>query len=402
MSDQIHDTYSVNKIEEGPDKLWVLEIFGAYAGANFSQKRLERQLTVARTSGYKFILSRVYEPNMLWNHKTRPEECVFVFDVIHEACENTGFDPSNFKFISGNAVVNRCYEGWCEANNITNKIKVVYCDFWITTVLGLDHDGGEIDCNDHRENIQRPKFLTCLNRRFRKQKGDTMAWFYHNKIMEKHADKIITSFIFDDLDLTDQGHEFVENYGEILKSFPSSLEDPDTDRQSQSEMYYDKTYPELMTNAYEKAVMDSYFDIAIDYVQSEDFTEEEFAILKQAFPWWKEMFISEKVYKVMAAKKPFLLFNEKGALDFMKKTYAFQTYESVLFDETYDIFDDYDERLDRVLDEAWKILERFDLAYIHESVYSGGVQAVIRHNHKRVIELAKKYHIMLEQNLKTF
>jgi len=40
MSDQIHDTYSVNKIEEGPDKLWVLEIFGAYAGANFSQKKI--------------------------------------------------------------------------------------------------------------------------------------------------------------------------------------------------------------------------------------------------------------------------------------------------------------------------------------------------------------------------
>jgi len=400
MSDQIHDTYAVNKIENETEKLWILEIFGAYAGANFSQKRLERQLTVARSGGYKFILSRVYEPNMLWQHVPEPEQCVFIFDVIHEACENTGFDPTKFKFLSGNAAVNRCYDGWCLANNITDKIKVVYCDFWITTVLGLDHDYGDLNCNDYRENVQRPYSFSCFNRRYRKQKGDTLAWLYHNNVHELYGDQIITSFVFDDLNLTDEGHEFVANYGEILKQFPSSLEAPDADRQN-SDMW-NKTYPELMTSAYEKAVMDSYCDIVIDYVQSEDFTQEQFDKFKKLYPWWQEMFISEKVYKTMAAKKPFLLFNEKGALEFMRKTYGFRTYDEVLFDETYDIFDDYDERLDRMLEECWNMLKNFDPAYMHESVYSGDVQSVIRHNYDRVYELAKKYHNMLERNLKVF
>ena len=396
------DTYSVSKVENEHGKLWVLEIFGAYCGANFSLKKLERQLTVASSGGYKFVLSRVYEPNMLWEHDPEPEDCIFIFDMIHQACENTGFDPANFKFLSGNAVVNRCYDGWCIANDVTNKIKVVYCDFWITTILGMDHDYGHLECNDYRENVQRPYYFSCLNRRYRKQKGDTLAWFYHNGVQEQFGDKMICSFIFDDLNLDDPGHEFVANYGEILKDFPSSLEDPKADRNNSNTEFFKKSYPELMTAAYERAVMNSYCDIVIDYVQSEDFTEEQFAEMKKLYPWWQEMFISEKLFKTLAAKKPFLLFNEKGALEFLRKTYGLQTYEEVLFDETYDIFDDYDERLDKVLEEAWNMMKNFDLAYMHESTYSGGVQAVIKHNYERVYELAKKYHSMLERNLTVF
>lgn len=401
MTENVLDTYIVEKKETEDENLWILEIFGAYPGANFTQKRLERQLTVARSSGYKFILNRTIEPNMMWEHETDPSKVKFLFDVIHESCDNTGFDPANFKLLSGNALVNQCYDSWCALHDIQNKIKVVFCDFWITTLLGNDHEGSDINCNDHRQNILRPYYFTCLNRRFRKQKGDTLAWLHHNNIMEKHGHQIKVSFVFDDLDLEDTDNEFVNMYGDVLKTYPGSLEDPDMTRTGSHE-FSNRSYPDLMTAEFEKAVMDSYYDIAIDFVQCEDFTDDEYATLKKEFPWWREMYVSEKTYKSMSAKKPFLIFGEKGILEFMRKRYGFLTYEEVLFDETYDIFDDYDERLDRVLDEAWKLLEKFDIEYMHESVYSGGVQDVINHNYRRVTELSKKYYILLERNLSSF
>ncbi len=94
-------------------------------------------------------------------------------------------------------------------------------------------------------------------------------------------------------------------------------------------------------------------------------------------------YITEKTYKAMLFKKPFILVSEKHALKALRVC-GFKTF-SPWIDESYDEIDDFDERVQAILAEIKKIslLSNEEMTqFLHE------VNEIIEHNHKLLYEIA--------------
>jgi hypothetical protein len=65
--------------------------------------------------------------------------------------------------------------------------------------------------------------------------------------------------------------------------------------------------------------------------------------------YYDKLHLTEKIFKPIVSKQPFMLLAAPGNLAYLKK-YGFKTFESVI-DETYDTIQDNDSRIEAVVDQ---------------------------------------------------
>jgi len=100
----------------------------------------------------------------------------------------------------------------------------------------------------------------------------------------------------------------------------------------------------------------------------------------------KHTFVSEKTYKPIIAKKPFIVFSEPGFLDAMRQI-GFQTFHPFI-NEDYDHIRDYDVKIDKIIKEVQRIsnLKKEDYENLLEQC-----QPIVKHNYKVAKKLAKRH-----------
>lgn len=101
----------------------------------------------------------------------------------------------------------------------------------------------------------------------------------------------------------------------------------------------------------------------------------------------EDAFLTEKVFKPMVMKHPFLLYANYGSLEYLK-TLGFETFSSI-FDETYDLTNASNVRFELMFDEVLKIgnLELEDLERMREKI-----MPVLDHNYNHFYnQLPKMY-----------
>jgi hypothetical protein len=93
---------------------------------------------------------------------------------------------------------------------------------------------------------------------------------------------------------------------------------------------------------------DTYFTLAVETYIGQTTVENEIKgiVSDQAGPC--ELFVTEKTFKPIAHQHPFLVCGMKGTLAFLKEN-GFETYDHI-FDESYDILDFFDAKLDALYD----------------------------------------------------
>jgi hypothetical protein len=93
--------------------------------------------------------------------------------------------------------------------------------------------------------------------------------------------------------------------------------------------------------------------------------------------------LTEKTYKAILFKKPFILVSEQHSLKALR-AFGFKTF-SPWFDESYDDIEDFDLRIDAILAELKRLslLSNEEMTKILQEV-----NEIIEHNHKVLFELA--------------
>jgi len=98
------------------------------------------------------------------------------------------------------------------------------------------------------------------------------------------------------------------------------------------------------------------------------------------------IFVSEKTYKPIITKKPFIVFSKPGFLDAMRQI-GFQTFHPYI-NEEYDNIVDYDVKIDKIIKEVQRIsnLKKEDYENLLEQC-----QPIVKHNYKVAKKLAKRH-----------
>lgn len=366
-----------------------LQIFSSYPGMVCTTKQLLNVFLHCKIRNENLIIDRVTEPNLLWDGTLLTSRNTF--DIIHQCLVESGFDPKRLLLILGTHSGKESYENWLKHKNIPSKYHydVLIGYHWLEQMRYVNinaravHVDKEFDFNKDYVNTGKPKHFTCFNGRLRPSKAKVAEWFFKNgfftdkKLKETH----ISSFCFQNID---NKHKYYLDNPEMFKVMPRNVE-------SKGEYYSryadDSDAPD--TEEFEHAQKSAYFDFVVDYIQHEDWTNmSEYSKMKQENPWWDEWMLSEKLYKNLFSKRPFIILGQKGGLNFLHEL-GFKTFP-FLFDESYDNIDDYNLRFRAITSQIKKIATTMTISDLHNIVYSDECQEILAHNRQHGIKKSEE------------
>jgi hypothetical protein len=134
------------------------------------------------------------------------------------------------------------------------------------------------------------------------------------------------------------------------------------------------------TDEFKNSFSSCLFNFNIDYHEAENFYSfEDYKEFKNKNDWWKEDVLSEKLFRSIIYKRPFIRFGMPNGLKVLR-SWGFKTFDGILFDERYDDIDDCFERIEHILDQVTTYLD-MPFNSLKEKVYSDEVQEVLDHNY---------------------
>ena len=376
-----HNYYATDPSPGGGESI-VLLLFGSYNSDQpefmKGEKPVAKHMRIAKNKGMKFIITKPHEPNVLWSyeHPLYPREEKFIFDIIHDHIANTGFNPKDVKFVSGNMYVHESYQGWCKWKQIPHnqQIHVMHRAFWIRYTVEND------PLVAYNHDAEKTRYFSLLNRNYRTHKGDILVEMIKQGLLEpEYTDKYYKSFSFYDMEST---CSLIAHNPGIEKYF-CSLENVDP-----AEFEPDKPMTEVVQSSELSTVLTtSAFDFVVDYSVIEDKDHSSLHAYQKTFPWHTENIFSEKTFRNVAYKRPFIRFGEPHSLHEFRNQYGFKTFDGILFDESYDKITDYDQRIAAMVSMIKDIMDNYTLTQLVEKIQSAEVQQVLEYNYIRYTEI---------------
>ena len=256
---------------------------------------------------YLFILD-------VWEDYSAPE----VFEQIHRYCKEKNVSPSKVIYGSGSIALYHDYEIFLKSNPVKEKIKLYFNPYWIL------YSFGNYSC-ESLEPLEERDYI-CLNRVW---KDHRIIFLY---LLDKYSlldDGYVSfpdedySFMWDNIfDLVKQIHYFHREHIDIsvFKKLPLVVDLPSLDyKVDDNDEFGNFENVNRMTDElvkfYEKSLI---------------------AIINEThiFNERSSCFITEKTWKTIIAKKPFMINGTKHSLRYLQ-LFGFKTFNEI-FDERYD------------------------------------------------------------------
>ena len=362
----------------------ITHIFSSYPGNIYPDSALENLMLKTKLEGFKLMIMRKMEPNLLWDDPLITSRNIF--EVIHTCVEKTGFPIKDLVLYVGNNSVNKSYDMWCGLHRIPkrNRLTVRDSHFWMR---GVNNTYTEVNCYTGLQNKIRSKYFTCFNGRMRYQKKDIARHFYNTGYLNTHKkDKAYLSFVFDN---TEQDDPFYQANPGLWEALPRSIEENKPYHPHSKD--WDSLRVEIMaTDEFSRVQQDSYFDLTVEFVQNEDWWWPDYTTARKNWPWWFEHCCSEKVIRNVKNRRPFIIIGEPFLLDYMAQHYNFKSFD-FLFDESYDKITDYTTRYRNVLHQVTSLCERLSLQELHDIIYSPQMEDVLEHNYEMLKQFGPIY-----------
>lgn len=348
-----------------------------YPGRDLDIDKFKKIFLRAKHRDNKIVIDRREEPMLFWRQPDPGKnEGVSIFHFFHTLCDDTGFSKNNVLIQSNNPYVEQCYTDWCAYYQLTPELRVMFFDHWAV------HIGAMVKHQTVLFTEPKQRYFTCHNVHPRLHKLNVASWFYkNNKLTDEFIAKNYMSFAFPEVE---SRQTFLDANPGILDVLPRSLEQ----QQGNSFIYDD----EPLNSTVLQTLHDSFFDVAIEFIECEDYDNMQYYNdTKQQCPWWRETIISEKIYKNIYMKRPFLVAGDKHVLSLLH-SFGFKTFNRILFDESYDLINSYTERLNAVLTQAVDIVEQNSITELQAKINSDEVQSVLEHNFN-VLDQIKQQHM---------
>lgn len=333
----------------------------------------------------KVLLSFGWEANMIVNWKS--QNCIFIFDALHRFIDATGLPYDMFYFCQGNAFLEKCYKKWLIDTNQQKQIAGVfhhYSHFFKMFKNVRLSDKPAVDVYDRERCNTKPKYFSCLNGRPSTSRVNTLIHLYDNNLL----DKSISTFVFNPSTIA----ELNQVRPDIAKILPMTIEEtgkfssfdlvPDTYWNKTESLFFD-----IYVNSYYDLVAETVLHLDMDICLIDDL---KLLPIKKGenYIWQHNVFFTEKLIRNLFNKRPFLLMGGQHSLKVLHSL-GFRTFDKILFDESYDNIADPMDRLDAVLLENLRIVEKYTLQDLHNIVYSSEMESILEHNFNRALELGE-------------
>ena len=292
----------------------------------------------------------------------------FYFFQIHNLIDRLKIPYSSVEFYNGNILNAEMYEQWKSTFNITNSIaKAGFRLAWASTVLSA-----------HKPlltpyTVLRPYYFTCLNGAPRRHRMHIIKLLWDGNLFEKG----IITFVADD-DQTKKSFTN-EGYNKLAELLPLTVDeytnftDIRSHRSDLSKSFYD-------------CFNNSYFDIITETLYGEGLARPCSDKILLNNRWWKEVFFTEKTFRSIYYKRPFMLFSSVNSLEYLKQL-GFKTFDFV-FDEGYDQIVNWKKRLNFIVQHTAEICNK-PIQILHRKIASNQMQDVLEHNYNQFINIAK-------------
>ena len=293
-----------------------------------------------------------YQTNWLW-------------EWFHQECVKWNISPKQIVYVTGNMIADEIYEKWVNVNTINEKIKVIgYPHFELDIGITCHHMSKREDhlptFEDHinykTNNIQNIKSFACLNKRLRPHR----IWFYKYMYESGLLDKGLVSMnLFEKTEWWFEGKTMDTN-------------DMDKMRENLPLLVYEKRNDELDDNYYirrfnNQVCLDTYVTV-VSEAHCGDSSE--------------TMFISEKTYKVIACRQPFIIMGNKDTLKKLREC-GYRTFDGFI-DESYDSLPTF-QRMEAIIESLKKIEAIEDKLNWFKSM-----EEIIEHNYNTFMNKLKK------------
>lgn len=344
-------------------KLYGGFLFNFIDNIELNLKRIIEESSV-RSPNKQIILDYIHEPITFLNrdHLEQKKEISW-FDFLHTTCDKVRFDASNIILLTSNIYAEETYNNWCIDNLVTKRmtVKSQHKSFWTSKLI---NNGYTKTFNNADKKMSlfvgRPNF----------QKSIIVKWYLEKILDTTSSEDVVSTFLFNNFVAPDDWG----NLKDKIKHLPGSIE---TGEQS----HPDLTLP-WGGNAlqFSEHFSRGLVNFTIDYLENENFSDyNDYVNFKKTHEWWKEDMISEKTFKCILLKRPFIRLGMPQSLQKLKE-WGFKTFDGLLFDESYDSMDNFYDRLNNILPQVEKWLNT-PFEDLKQKINSSKVQEILDHNY---------------------
>ena len=286
----------------------------------------------------------------------------FIFKFFHHECKRLNISPKQIIYVTGNSIIEYCYQKWLIDNPQEEEILVIgYSHFEFDTHCLTNHlpEGNtkypptfSEQVEYKSKNLDKIKLFSNLNKKPRAHRVYWYCLLYVNKMLEKGLVSM-NKFEWHNQSPAYAGRQInKDKWQEISESLPSLIDGKGNEEKS-TDYYVKRFNVEVALNSWISVVSEA---------QYEDNQE--------------TVFISEKIFKSIAQSQPFLVLGNKNTIAELKKL-GYKTFED-FFDEGYDTLNEAD-RFFRLLITLKKIDKIEDKLSWYKSM-----KEIIEHNKKLI------------------
>lgn len=303
---------------------------------------------------------------------------------IYKIIKKLNLDPSRCYFISGGMQAKSLYREYCISKNIEEKLNIIVLNSWER------HINGTMERDNLRDKFQytvanKEKLLLCFNRVLRPHRIALLGLLYEKNLVERsyysffndltHAEKITwLNFVFKNRGFFSENvfNTIVRNLKNNEKNFPLIL---NNDTGTNTNSIYDSD-AEFYKNSYFSLVTETYF-----FGKFNDERWEE-----------KSVFFSEKIFKPIACKHPFILASTAHSLRYLRDL-GYQTFHPFI-DESYDLIKDDESRLLAIVNEIEKLSKQTPEQWIE---WMTNVKPIVEHNQTVLLNKTREEYKYIER-----
>jgi hypothetical protein len=292
----------------------------------------------------------------------------WLWDWFHKECELWEVSPTRIIYVTGNMIADDVYRNWCDENRIEIRMKVIpYPHFELDmgmTTWGRNKENSDNKLSSFSQNvnykIQNPyqlKTYACLNKRIRPHRVWFYYYLYNSGLLN---DGLVSMNEFDKHWYNWEGKFFEDGQLDECSSILPLLV-YDTPNNTLDDNIYINRFPE-------QVVKDTFFTV-VSEAHCGDYDQ--------------TMFLSEKTFKVIGCRHPFLIMGNKDSMNMMRKI-GYKTFDGFI-DEGFDTLPTH-ERLNYIIDSIRKVTMIKDKVEWYKSM-----ENVIEYNYNTLIGKLFKY-----------
>lgn len=292
----------------------------------------------------------------------------WLWDWFHSECKQWEISPKRIIYVTGNMIADTVYNEWCNENRIEERMKVIpYPHFELDmgmTTWGRNKENSENKLPSFSQNInykiQNPnqlKTYACLNKRIRPHRVWFYYYLYNSGLLN---DGLVSMNEFDKHWYNWEGKHFIEGELDECSSILPLLV-YETPNNVLDDNIYINRFPE-------QVVKDTFFTV-VSEAHCGDYD--------------KTMFLSEKTFKIIGCRHPFLIMGNKDSMSMMRKI-GYKTFDGFI-DEGFDTLPTH-ERLKYILESIRKVTMVKDKIEWYKSM-----EDIIEYNYNTLIDKLHRY-----------